>query len=248
VNFIVPVVLFAVLIALWELLSDQEVINPIVLPAPSAIGESFGHELSSSAFYPDLFATLEEMFIGSMIGMAIGFVGGIVVAVSPVGRSIVQPVMIALQAVPGLVLAPLMLIWFGYGINSKIALVVLSTFFPLFVTTVQGIRSTPSEYLSLMEAMQSSRVRTLLTVRIPYASPLIFAGVKAAIPTAFSAAVVSEFIGATKGLGLRVLSYNESLQIPEVFSLVLIMVIIGVFLYYATELLDRRLVFWRGHS
>ncbi|MDO8211711.1 ABC transporter permease [Conexibacter sp. CPCC 206217] len=243
-----PIVVFGVLIAIWEVLSDAGTISKIVLPAPSAIADSFGNELGNSEFYPDLIATMEEMAIGSAIGMAVGFLGGVVVAISPIGRSLVQPVMIALQAVPGLVLAPLMLIWFGYGLNSKIALVVLSTFFPLFVTTVQGIRSTPGEYLSLMEAMQSKPLRTLLTVRIPYAAPLIFAGIKAAIPTAFSAAVVSEFIGATKGLGLRVLSYNESLQIPEVFALVLIMVIIGVFLYYATELLDRRLIFWRGRS
>jgi NitT/TauT family transport system permease protein len=243
-----PLGLLAIVLGVWEILSQTGVVHPIVLPAPSAIADAFVNELTSSHFYPNLLTTLEEMFIGAALGMSFGFAAGIAVAISVTARTIVQPAMIALQAIPGLVLAPLMLIWFGYGITSKIALVVLATFFPLFVTTVQGIRSTPEEYLSLMRALQAPPLRTLVTLRIPYAAPMIFAGIRAAIPSAFSAAIVAEFVGATKGLGLQVLAYNETLQIPQVFALVLIMVVIGVILFYLAELLDRRFVFWRGHS
>ena len=244
----VPVAALLVLLVVWELLCRAGVFEPIVLPAPTAIGEALVDELGSEHFLPNLSTTLIETFAGAAIGILIGFLAGVVVAISPAGRSLLEPVMITLQAVPALVLAPLMLIWFGYGITSKVALVVLSTFFPLFVTTVQGVRATPTAYLDLMRALQSPRWRTLLTVRIPFAAPLIFAGVKAAIPSAFSAAVVAEFVGATKGLGLQVLAYNETLQIPNVFALVVVMVVIGVLLFYLSELLDRKLVFWRGHG
>jgi NitT/TauT family transport system permease protein len=244
----VPLGALALVLVAWELLCRAGVFEPIVLPAPTAVAEALWEELGSEHFLPNLTTTLIETFAGAAIGILVGFLAGVLVAISPLGRSLLQPVMITLQAVPALVLAPLMLIWFGYGVTSKIALVVLSTFFPLFVTTVQGIRSTPAAYLSLMRALQSPRWRTLLTVRIPFAAPMIFAGVKAAIPSAFSAAVVAEFVGATKGLGLQVLAYNESLQIPHVFALVVVMVVIGVLLFHLSELLDRKLVFWRGRA
>lgn len=236
----------AVVLAVWSALTYTGIVGPIVLPTPSDTARAFVAVITSDTFPTNLAITMTETLGGGLIGMSIGLLAGCLVGVSPLGRTVLQPIMVTLQAVPALVLAPLMLIWFGYGMTSKIALVILSTFFPVFVTTVEGIRSTPDSYLKLMRSFGALQSRTFLSVRLPNAAPHIFAGVRASIASAFSAAVVAEFVGAMKGLGVQVLVYNETLQIPHVFALVFVMVIIGIVLYYLADLLDRRIVFWRG--
>lgn len=231
---------------LWSVLSYTETVSRIILPTPTDTAKAFATVVTAPGFFGHFAITMTETFGGGVIGVAFGLVGGCVVALSPAGRRAIEPIMIMLQAVPALVLAPLMLVWFGYGINSKIALVILSTFFPVFVTTVQGIRGTPEAYLKLMASLKAGRGRTFFSVRLPYALPSIFAGLRAAVASAFSAAVVTEMVGALRGLGVLVLTYNQTLQIPEVFAMVFIMIIIGMIVYYLAELADRRLVFWRG--
>lgn len=239
-------VTLAVILVVWSALTYSGFVSRIVLPTPSAVGIAFWDVITTDSFPENLRITMAETIGGGLVGMGIGISAGCIVGVSRVGRSVVQPIMVTLQAVPALVLAPLMLIWFGYGMSSKIALVILSTFFPVFVTTVEGIRSTPDPYLKLLKSFRSSSLHTFFAVRLPNAAPHIFAGIRASIASAFSAAIVAEFVGALRGLGVQVLVYNEALQIPHVFALVLVMVIIGILLYYMAELLDRRIVFWRG--
>lgn len=238
---------FVLLIALWAALTYSGIVRPIVLPTPGSVVTALASILASDSFYHHLFITVTETAVGGLIGILIGLTAGCIVGVSPVGRSIIQPLMVTVQAVPALVLAPLMLVWFGYGITSKLALVILATFFPVFVTTVQGIRGTPDSYLKLMASLRAGWPRTFVSVRFPYALPSIFAGIRASIASAFSAAVVAEFVGALEGLGVQVLIYNEALQIPRVFALVFVMVAIGMVLYYGADRADRRVVFWRGH-
>jgi len=242
----VPTVLtFATLLGIWAGITYWGWVDPVILPTPWAVYEALLDVVTDPSFLPNLRITMTETLVGGAIGMTIGLLAGCIVGVSPAGRSILQPLMVTIQAVPALVLAPLMLIWFGYGIASKVALVILATFFPVFVTTLQGIRDTPESYMKLMTSLGATRLRTFLTLRFPYALPSIFAGVRASIASAFSAAVVTEFVGALNGLGVQVLIYNQTLQIPEVFALVLVMVVIGMLLYYVAELADRRVVFWR---
>lgn len=236
----------AVIIGLWAALTYGGIVAPIVLPTPGNVARAFWQVITAKTFPTNLRITMTETLGGGAVGISFGIIGGCLVGVSRIGRSVVQPIMVTLQAVPALVLAPLMLIWFGYGMASKVALVILSTFFPVFVTTVEGIRSTPDSYLKLMRSFQSSSTHTFVSVRLPYAAPHIFAGIRASIASAFSAAIVAEFVGALRGLGVQVLVYNETLRIPHVFALVLVMVIIGIALYYIADLLDRRIVFWRG--
>lgn len=236
----------AAILALWAAVTYGGVVPPIVLPTPGDTARAFWQVITADSFPTNLRITMSETLGGGAVGITIGIISGCLVGVSRVGRSVVQPLMVTLQAVPALVLAPLMLIWFGYGMASKVALVILSTFFPVFVTTVEGIRSTPESYLKLMRSFQSSPAHTFVSVRLPYGAPHIFAGIRASIASAFSAAIVAEFVGALRGLGVQVLIYNETLRIPHVFALVMVMVIIGIALYYMADLLDRRIVFWRG--
>lgn len=238
---------FVLLIAIWAALTYAGIVRPVVLPTPGSVVTALGSVLASGAFYSDLVITMTETLGGGAVGISVGLAAGCFVGVSPVGRSVIQPLMVTVQAVPALVLAPLMLIWFGYGITSKLALVTLATFFPVFVTTVQGVRGTPEAYLKLMTALRATRRRTFWSVRLPYALPSVFAGLRASIASAFSAAVVAEFVGALEGLGVQVLIYNQALQIPYVFALVFVMVGIGMILYYGADRVDRRVVFWRGH-
>lgn len=247
VRRITPILLvIAGLLTIWSAVTYTGLLDPIVLPTPTAVAKAFWFIITSEAFPNDLRITMTETLGGGLVGISIGIGIGCLVGTSTVGRAALQPLMVTLQAVPALVLAPLMLIWFGYGIASKVALVILATFFPVFVTTVQGIRSTPESYMKLMRSVQAMAPRAFVSVRLPYAAPHIFAGIQASIASAFSAAIVAEFVGATDGLGVQVLVYNETLQIPNVFGLVIVMIVIGMALYYLADLLDRRIVFWRG--
>lgn len=233
-------------IGVWAILTYGGFVHPIVLPSPGATWDGMKEVVTADNFMENLRVTLTETLLGGAIGGAVGLVTGAIVAISKLGRIVLLPIMVTLSAVPALVLAPLFLIWFGYGMSSKVALIILATFFPIFVTTVQGIMATPEAHLKLMRSLGASWMWTFWAVRIPGALPSIFAGIRASIASAFSAAVVSEFVGATAGLGLQVLIYNETLQIPEVYALVILMVVVGLMLYALADLVDRRVVFWRG--
>ncbi len=232
------------LAALWEGLVRINGVPPVVLPAPSAILLELWSLFSSGTIWPHLQVTLLEILAGFALGSIAALVLGTLIALFRTFDRIVYPYLVALQAVPKVAIAPLLIIWFGFGIQSKILMTAVIAFFPVLVNTVVGLKSVEQDRLDLMAALQANRWKTFRYVRLPTALPFIFAGLDVASVLSVIGAIVGEFVGARAGLGYLLLLYNSNLRIAGVFAILIILAAIGILLHSAVLFAQKRILFW----
>jgi NitT/TauT family transport system permease protein len=187
-----------------------------------------------------------ETVLGFVLAVAVSIPLAILITYSRIAEKIVYPWMVASQVVPKVAVAPLFVVWFGFGITPKIIVAFLIAFFPIVVDTTVGLKSTETEMLYLARSMGGGTLKTFLKVRVPNALPNIFGGLKVGITFAVVGALVGEFVGASEGLGYLLLTATGSLDTPMVFASLLAMTLLGVFLFGIVEITERLLVPWRA--
>lgn len=235
---------FALLMLAWEGAVRLFKVPEIVVPAPTSIVSALVSIIASGAVFPHLGITLSEVLLGFAIGASVALVLGALIAQFRIVDRLVTPYIVALQAVPKVALAPLLVIWFGFGIASKVLMTAVIAFFPILVNTVAGLRSVEQDRIDLMTALKASRWQTFTMVRLPTALPFIFAGLDVGIVLSVIGAIVGEFVGASGGLGYLLLVYNADLKIAAVFALLVVLATIGIVLHGAVKLVQRRVMFW----
>ena len=231
-------------LAIWEILVETLKVPSYLVPAPSMVL----HEIVDNGFL-----LLQQLGI-TAISSAIGFVATVILAlgfaaVITASRTIdrmVYPWLVIWAAIPKVVMAPLFLVWFGFGIKSEVFFVVTFTFFPLVVNSVAGLRSADPELLLLARAMGASDVQTLRKIRIPTALPSIFAGIKIAITLAPVGAVIGEFVASNAGIGHLLVVAVGNMETPLAFAGVTVFAIFGVALWYVTEAVERVMLPWHA--
>lgn len=236
------------LFALWELLPRAGLISPIILPPFTDTMYALYTLVISDFFMGHFLVTLNEIFWGFLIGATIGLVVGIALGVFEPLKRLTYPFVVAFQAIPKIVLAPLFIAWFGYGQTSKIVMAIAIGFFPVLINTMVGLENVPNDRIQLMRSLRASKMQIFRKVSLPSASPLMFAGIKTALTFALIGAIVGEFVGASEGLGFLLDTYNFQLRIDRVFSVIIILSLIGGVFYFVLEWLDKRLIFWRQDS
>ncbi|MDB5510123.1 MAG: Binding-protein-dependent transport system inner rane component [Hyphomicrobiales bacterium] len=228
----------------WELSCRLVGISSLILPAPSAILVRFVDLILTGTIWPHLAATLTAVLSGFGLGVVAGLVSGAVISLVPAVERLVYPYVVALQTVPKIAIAPLFIIWFGYGVASKIVITALVCFFPVLVSVMAGFHSTDRDQLDMMKAFGATRMQILLRLRLPSALVLIFAGLEIAAVMAVIGAVVGEFVGAQQGLGYLITALNFSLDVPGVFAVLIFLSLIGISLHTIVRAGARRYVFW----
>jgi NitT/TauT family transport system permease protein len=235
------------LVLVWHVGVRVSGVNPVLMPTPLSVAEALWEGLSQTgpaSFYPHFWRTLQEVLLGFLGGLVVGLLLGGLVALSPTAQVIIRPYIILVEAVPKIAIAPLMVVWLGFGMESKVALAVLVTFFPIFVNTVSGVRSVPAERLELMSSLKAGKAATIRMVIVPSALPFIFAGLEIAAVYAVIAAIVSEFVNGQMGLGVLILQANFRLDIAQVFAILILLGLMGIGMSKVIELARRRFVFW----
>lgn len=232
----------------WELLPRLGLVAPIILPPVTEVVGALGAILSSESFPQHFGVTLFEMVAGFAIGVVLGLAVGVPLAVWRPVKRLTYPLVVAFQAVPKILFAPLLITWFGYGFESKIALAVLIAFFPVLINSMVGIESVPESATRLMRSLGATKRQTFTKLALPFAAPVIFAGVKTALTFAVTGAVVAEFLGATEGLGYLLDGYSFQLRIDRVYAVIVILSLLGTFLYWVVDWIDQKLVFWRDST
>jgi NitT/TauT family transport system permease protein len=192
-----------------------------------------------------LWVTLSEILLGFILGSVVGIVLGTVTAQSPLMRAILNPYILASQAMPKLALAPIMVIWLGFGIAPKVVITALICFFPLLENTIIGLTSANPYQLELFRALTASRWQTFSKLRIPNALPVIFAGLRVAITLAVVGAVVGEYVGANRGLGALVIATQGNFDTPLMFAVFVYLTAVGIVLYKIMELMESTFFSWR---
>jgi NitT/TauT family transport system permease protein len=235
------------LVAFWQWYTKHFDVSPALFPSPLAIWQSLSASLADGTFVNDLGVTMREVMIGFFGGSIVGFVLALVISEFRPVRTILYPYVVGLQSVPKTALAPMFLIWFGFGIESKVALIVSTVFFPVLINTLWGIERTDPDQLDMLRAYCGRRWRIFLRVKLPSALPALFAGLELAIVLAIIAAVVSEFLGAVGGLGYRILTYNTNLDMAGEFAALTVLSVTGFLLHAIVRILGQRLVFWGRH-
>jgi NitT/TauT family transport system permease protein len=241
-------VLLGVLVA-WEAGVALLRLPFYALPPPSQIAvalvDGFSTDPSARAgFLSHIITTLSEALIGLVIGCTLGIALGAVLAESRLAGRYGFPYVVALQAAPKIALAPILIIWLGLGLASKIVLVVLITFFPLVISTMAGIKSVDSERIELMTSLSASRWQTFRLVKFPSALPFIFAGLYQAILNSIVGAVASEFVAAQRGLGVLIQELTLKMNISGVYAVLIILAVIGIGLSQAISATRARVLFW----
>ena len=237
--------LFAVvLIAYWELHVHIFDIDALLLPPPSKIAIAFWNGMASGLFLNHFATTVFRALSGFAIAALFGVALGTLICQFRIVERTVYPWVVALQTVPKIAIAPLILVWCGYGSLSKIVTATLVAFFPVLVNTIIGLRSCEQGKLDLMRSLKASRWQTFRMVELPNALPFIFAGLSVAVVFSILGALVGEFVGSKDGIGFLILDANYQLNIPRVFALLILLAFYGVGCHLLLQLAHRRLVFW----
>lgn len=231
-----------VLLGLWELLVRQWGLSALVLPAPSAIATSLWTGLATGYFWPHIRATLQALLLGLAAGSAIGLLAGMALAESELLERVLKPYVVVSQVVPKLALAPLFVLWFGFGMLPTVLITALICFFPLMENTLTGLRQVDAQRLQLFRMLGATRLQTLLRLKLPTGLPAILAGLRVAVVLALVGAVVAEFMGASRGLGAVVIAAQGMMDTTLMFAALVLIAAMGMLLYQACLVLERRLL------
>ena len=234
------------LIAVWEALADAGYFDPLYMPAPSKVAVALYQLFAQGTIWPHLIATFSAALGGLAVGLVVGTILGATAALTPLIGELLAPVMIALNAVPRVVLAPLFVIWFGIGIASKVALSFILVAVLIFFTVFTGIRDVDRRLVERVVTLGGGRGALLREVYGPSVVAWILGNLKVAVGFAFTGAVVGEFVAATKGLGYLLSFAQSSYNAPLMFALVLLIMGFVLLLFAFTGWLERRLLRWRG--
>ncbi|WP_227935504.1 ABC transporter permease [Alkalihalobacillus deserti] len=249
---IYSLLLFVFVIVVWESIVRIKEVSKLILPAPSDIGVNLYQHFQSGYFYPHILATSLEVIAGFFVGTIVGIGLGFIVSQSKTTQEILHPYIIASQAMPKLALAPLLVLWFGFGYTPKIVIVALVCFFPLFESTVAGLSYVSREKLALFRSLRASSYQTLIKLRLPTAMPYIFSGLRVAVILSVVGAVISEFIGANRGLGALIIASQGMLDTTLMFSVFILLTIKGIllyqFIYWIEAIFFKKYMYTRGES
>lgn len=224
-----------------------------ILPPPSSVFQAlvrgFSTDLTArDGYYYHVGTTLSEALLGFAIGSALGIVLGAVVSQLPILKRVLLPYIVGLQSLPKVAIAPLFVVWFGFGATSKIVMGVLLTFFPVLINTMAGLEGVEPERLELMKSLNASPWKTFRLVKFPSALPFVFAGLEIGAAYSVLGAVVGEFVGGQSGMGVLILQMNASLDIAGTFSALVILGVMGVAISRSLAALRRRILFWAPSS
>jgi NitT/TauT family transport system permease protein len=236
--------LIAATLLVWEGLIRGLSVPAFILPAPSGIFVALYRGIASRLYIDHIGVTVGETLMGFALGSALAFTLGIAVALSRRVEYFLYPFIVMFQAMPKVALAPLIIVWFGLGITSKVVSAALVAFFPLMVNTIVGLRSADEDRINLMRSLAASRWQIFWMLRLPNAMPYIFAGLEIAMIFALIGAIVGEFVGAQSGLGMLIQSMNFTMDVAGQFSILLILSVLGLLLNSIVSGVRRRVLFW----
>jgi ABC-type nitrate/sulfonate/bicarbonate transport system permease component len=237
-----PLVLILSLLVIWQLGTSVMEIPKWLLPSPVQILEA-GIE-ARGLLGPHTWQTLKETWLGLSLALAVGLGLALVVDSSSLLRRTIYPLLVTSQTVPILALAPLLIIWFGYGIVPKVIVVALVCFFPIVVSTADGLRVADPDLIALLRAMGASGRQIFLKVRVPGALPSFFSGLKIAITYSVVGAVIGEWVGASQGLGIFMIRSSKNFLTDRVFAAIAVTSLVSIVMFGVVMLLERSLLPW----
>jgi putative hydroxymethylpyrimidine transport system permease protein len=244
-----PLLVVAALIGLWQVAASSGALagalnlEDFLVPSPAEIATALWDNRSLLA--ENAWVTLQEVLLGFLCGLAAGLGFAVLLRLSATLWRAFYPLIVASQAIPILVIAPILIVWFGFGIGPKLFVVALLCFFPIAVNTVDGLRSVDPEAVKMMRTLDASRRQVLWRVEAPMALPFVFSGARIAATFAPIAAIFGEWVGADSGLGVLIRQDSAQLETARLFAAAAVLAIVALALFGLIALAERRVVTWR---
>lgn len=243
-----PILIVAVLLGLWQLAASLDVIanalniEPFLVPSPSEIAQSLLAD--RSLLLDNGWVTLQEVLAGFALSVLAGVGFAVALHLSPTLRRAFYPLLVASQTVPIVVIAPILVVWLGFGIGPKLAIIALICFFPITVNTLDGLRSVDPDLTKMMRTLDASRWQTFRRVEGPTALPYFFSGAKIAVAVAVIGAVFGEWAGSSSGLGHLIQQASAQLQTARTFAAVVVLSALAIVLFGLLAVIERRVAWW----
>jgi NitT/TauT family transport system permease protein len=229
-------------IALWWLAIVAFSIESFLLPTPGEVAAKF---LEQPGY---LLQQTWVSFLETILGFGLAIVAGVPIALlivrSVILERLVYPLLLAVNAIPKIAIAPLLVVWWGFGQLPKVLMVLLVCFFPIVISTAQGMKSTPAELVELLRSLKASKAQEFFKLRLTYALPQVFTGLKVAISLAVIGSVIGEFAGATEGLGYVITSSGATADVALAFAAIALLSVMSIILFYGLVLLEHLLLPW----
>jgi NitT/TauT family transport system permease protein len=240
---LLPPLTFVAIVGLWWAAVEVFRIPAYLLPGPRGVFARLVTD--ASVLWTHSKVTLTEILLGFGLTVVTAIPLGLVIALSPLAKQLVYPPLMLMQLVPKIAVAPLFLVWLGFGMESKVLLTVLMTFFPLLLASISGFQILDDRLLYLTQSMGATRWQTFRYLRFPAALPVIFSGIKTSATIAATAAIVAEFVGANKGLGYVLLRGTSTMDIELVFAVLVVLTVVGIAVNYAVEFCEWAMTPWQ---
>jgi NitT/TauT family transport system permease protein len=237
-----PLMVFAVLFLIWEFAVHLTGVKEYQLPPPSKVWTEFLKRWPT--VMDGAIVTTQEIIAGYLLAIVVSIPLALAVAYSRFVETAIYPVVVFLQIIPKIAIAPLFIIWFGFGFTPKLLLVFLLSFFPIVVSSIAGFKAVDPEIMDFARTTGASGWKMFFKIRLPQALPDIFTGLKVGAALSATAAVVAEFVASDRGLGYLLLQYNGNLETPMVFAIVVLLSLIGLAVYYVVEIIERIAIPW----
>lgn len=242
-SVVLPLFVLLAIGLVWEAAVRVFEIPPYILPGPAKIIVVMWHRLDLLVFHGLI--TLLEIGLGFLAALVLGVGLAVAIHASRTVERSLMPLVIASQTIPVFAIAPLLILWFGYGIGSKVVMALIIVFFPIVINTVQGLRAADPDTVALLRILEASPQQVFLKVRVPQALPHVFSGLKIGVAVSVIGAVIGEWVGAQRGLGYLMIHANAQLQVDLVFASIGLLSLMGVGLYGLVSGLERILMPWR---
>jgi putative hydroxymethylpyrimidine transport system permease protein len=247
-KYLAPVAVILLLLGLWEVAAQWDwianalSIQDFLVPAPSDIATSLWRDRSLLA--DDTWVTLREVLLGFLCALVAGLAFAVVLHLSDTLRRAFYPLLVASQTIPPVAIAPILIVWFGFGLGPKVLLIALVCFFPVTVNTLDGLRSVDPQLITMMRTLGAGRLQILGRVELPSALPFFFSGTKIAIAIAVIGAVFAEWAGAGSGLGHQIQIASSQLLTARMFAAITLLSVMAIVLFALVALIERRVVTW----
>lgn len=244
---LVPAV-FIFVVLLWENLVNQLEIKEAILPGPSRIYEAIVVQAQNSIFWANLKVTTQEALLGFIAATIFAVIAGTFISQLKIVEKTALPYLVGFQAIPKVALAPIFIIWFGFGQTSKVVMAAVIAFFPILINIIEGLKSADSDQIKMLRVFGASRSQIFFKVQIPAALPFFFAGLDVGILLAILGAVVGEFLGSQEGLGNMILLAQYNFETPTMFAILIVLSIMGILSHVIVKALQRKFAFWGDNN
>ncbi|MEU4228059.1 ABC transporter permease [Nonomuraea sp. NPDC026600] len=239
-----PLALLAACYAIWWAITEFEIVPRYLVPSPGTTLQVMADKAGYLGHHT--LVTGYETVLGFAIAVVVGIAAAVLMVASAEVEKTLYPLLLFAQVVPKIAIAPLFVVWLGFGLTPRIVVAVLIAFFPVVISMVTGLKSVDPEMLQLASTMGASPAKTFVKIRFPASLPFLFSGLKVAVTLAVTGAVVGEFVGGNDGLGSVILQANGNIDTPMLFAGLLVMSFLGVVLFVAVEFAERLLLPWHA--